>query len=91
MVEIKDKNGKTIQRSKNLRGIIKRGGKVGVRLALANMEPDSDGDLMPYLTVWFIDGTWVKVQFGDRRVLVEWVKNRRCFNGVRDTTDKRLY
>jgi hypothetical protein len=78
-INIRDSQGRVVQRSANLRGIVTRAGKVGVERADV-FGPNKQGG--GTLGVTFLDGSTVLTDFADYKVLTQWVKERRQFRGV---------
>lgn len=74
MTEIR-KNGQTIHRSKNLRGILDHARRTGVRCAF--VQQDADGGAV--LDVCFSDDSHCRTSFADFSVCREWVKGRRSW------------
>lgn len=86
MIEIYQSDGKgggrIVQRSRNLRGIVNRAWRVGVRSAVGlhsdNPDEPGGGDLR----VLFGDGTYCQTAFASYEVMVAWLRRRRSFRGV---------
>lgn len=72
------KNDVVIQKSRNLRGIIERSGRIPVRSV--GVSENTFGQAV--LSVCWADGSRVFTEFADYRVLRMWVSRRRGFQGA---------
>ena len=79
MIEIRDRNGEVIHRSKNLRGIFDHARHTWVEEAVAMPTWQSTG----LLCVTFGDGSTCRTEFASYGVLVQWLRSRRSWAGVR--------
>lgn len=67
------RDGAVVQRSRNLRGIIQRAGRVGVRFAAVHRDR-ADGSAL--VTVSFADNSCVETRFADWSIAFHWVDKR---------------
>ena len=79
MVEIRNKQGQVIRRSRNLRGILDHARRVGLDEACAYPRERGRG----LLCVAFADGSTCQTEFADYTVLCWWLQARRSWAGVR--------
>ena len=83
MVEIHNREGRVIHRSRNLRGILDHGRTVGIQSATGELLPHSRGRLL----VHFGDGSTAEAQFASFTVLERWLHSRRSWSGCRRISD----
>lgn len=75
-----ERQGKTVSRSKNLRGILTYARNHGVHIAQA-IPAKTDGKGV--LAVKFRDGAEVATQFESYEVLRDWLRGRHSWTGTR--------
>lgn len=74
-INILDKSGNVISKSRNLNGILHRCSYVFVKSAVIKRLPDNTGELL----VTWIDGTHATAPFESYVVLRDWAHKRRAF------------
>lgn len=81
MIEIKDRAGQVVKRSKNLRGILDYSSRctfVRVLRVIASRKPNGAG----LLRVEWSNDVFVEADFACYRVLCHWINARRVFAGA---------
>jgi hypothetical protein len=79
-------NGETVQRSKNLRGIITRAHKIGVRFVAVQRIPNG-ADVM----VSFADDSCARTTFADFTVALDWFRSRGERWGLAERTNTETH
>ena len=86
MIEIVNRNGKVIHRSKSLRGILDHGRRSLVEAAVAIPLQHGKGALW----VLYADGCRCRAEFADYTVLCDWLRSRRSWAGARRIGDEQF-
>ena len=79
-------NGETVQRSKNLRGIITRAHKIGVRLVTVQAIPGG-----AEVDVSFCDDSACRTQFADYSAALDWFRSRGKRWGLTERTNTQTH
>ena len=89
-VYVYDRLGRTIRRSKNLRGVIEyyRANPEDIVVKVKEWPDYNDYDVTFY---WPHSGATAKSRWGDWRILLDWLKARRSWSIDRVTFDTPLY
>jgi hypothetical protein len=91
MIEIR-LNGETVQRSKNLRGIISRAGKIGVRFVSVQKLTAFDGSPRGAdVSVSFYDDSCARTTFADFTVALDWFRSRGKRWGLTERTNTETH
>lgn len=88
-VYVYDMHGKTIRKSRNLRGVIEHYRANPCDMVVKVIEWPDYGDYD--VTFYFGDGDSAKARFADWRVLLDWLKARRSWSIARVTFDAPLF
>lgn len=78
-VEIRDKGGRVISRSRNLSGILRYPNHYTRYVAAVAIAPTQNGGR---LRVTYADGATAETEFADFFVLCQWLRSRRSWYGV---------
>lgn len=79
MIEIVNKNGKVIRRSRNLRGVLEYPRHFSRYVQRVSIEPHSNGGR---LSVFYADGAFASADLADFAVLQDWLRSRRSWYGA---------